>query len=122
MVYLAGVEYPILSSKKPLVPKRPIITIFLLPQHGKNFFLQNISSHSMYRIDKLTKDYCGSSVFLVKDPGILLPKLFWPTVRKNFSSDREKLLKFEAEGREFGKFLRSQEHFIQTVKGQNNFW
>ena len=30
--------------------------------------------------------------------GILLPKLFWPTVRKNCLSDREKLLKFEAEG------------------------
>ena len=30
--------------------------------------------------------------------GILLPKLFWPTVRKNCSSDWEKLLKFEAEG------------------------
>ena len=51
--------------------------------------------------------------------GILLPKLFWPTVRKNCSSDWEKLLKFKAEGREFAKFLRSLE---QTVKGQNNFW
>ena len=30
--------------------------------------------------------------------GILLPKLFLPTVRKNSSSDQEKLLKFEAEG------------------------
>ena len=29
---------------------------------------------------------------------------------------------FEAEGREFAKFLRSLEQFIQTVKGQNNFW
>ena len=38
--------------------------------------------------------------------GILLPKLFWPTVRKNCSSDREKLLKFEAEGQEFAKCLR----------------
>ena len=37
-------RYPILSSKKPLVPKRPIITIFLLPQHGKNFF-NKISRH-----------------------------------------------------------------------------
>ena len=46
----------------------------------------------------------------------------WPTVRKNCSSDREKLLKFDAEGREFAKFLRSLEQFIQTVKGQNNFW
>ena len=38
------------------------------------------------------------------------------------SSDREKLLKFEAEGLEFAKILRSLEQFIQTVKGQNNFW
>ena len=38
-------------------------------------------------------------------------------MRKNCSSDREKLLKFEAEGREFSKFLRSLEQFIQTVKG-----
>ena len=44
--------------------------------------------------------------------GILLPKLFWPAVRKNCSSDREKLLKFETEGQEFAKFL----------KCQNNFW
>ena len=54
--------------------------------------------------------------------GILLPKLFRPTVRKNCFSDREKLLKFEAERREFAKILRSLEQFIQTVKGQNNFW
>ena len=54
--------------------------------------------------------------------GILLPKLFWPTVRKKCSSDQEKLLKFEAEGREFAKILRSLEQFIQTVKGQNNVW
>ena len=37
--------------------------------------------------------------------GILLPKLFRPTVRKKCSSDREKL-----------------EQSIQTVKGQNHFW
>ena len=53
--------------------------------------------------------------------GILLPKLFWPIVRNNCSSDRKKLLKFEAEGREFAKYLRSLEQFIQTVKGLNNF-
>ena len=39
---------------------------------------------------------------------------------KNCSSDQEKHLKFEAEGREFAKFLRSLEQFIQIVKGQNN--
>ena len=54
--------------------------------------------------------------------GILLPKLFWPTVRKNYSIDQKELLKFEAEGREFAKILRSLEQFIQTVKRQNNFW
>ena len=53
--------------------------------------------------------------------GILLPKLFWPTVRKKSYSDLEKLLKIEAEGREFEIHLRSLEQFIQTVKGQDNF-
>ena len=48
----------------------------------------------------------------------LLPKLFWPTAWKNCSRVREKVLKFEAEGREFANFLRSSlEQFIQTVKG-----
>ena len=41
-------------------------------------------------------------------------------MRNNCSSDREK--KIGAEGREFAKFLRSLEQFIQTVKGQDNFW
>ena len=54
--------------------------------------------------------------------GILLPKLLWPTVRKNCSSDWEKLLKFEAEGREFAKILKPLEQFIQTVNGQKKVW
>ena len=46
--------------------------------------------------------------------------LLW---EKNCDSDRKKLLKFEAEVREFAKFLRSLEQFIQTVKGQKKtFW
>ena len=44
---------------------------------------------------------------MVDENGILLPKLFWPTVRKNCSSDRENILKFKAEGREFEIFLRT---------------
>ena len=31
-------------------------------------------------------------------------------------------MKFEDESREFAKSLRSLEQFLQTVKGQNNFW
>ena len=42
-------------------------------------------------------------------------------MRKNCSSDREIILNFEAEGREFAKILRSLEQFVRTVKGQNNF-
>ena len=42
-------------------------------------------------------------------------------MRKSCSSDREKLLKFEAEGREFSKILRSLEQFIQTVKVRTIF-
>ena len=53
---------------------------------------------------------------------ILFPKLIRSTVRKNCSSDQEKLLKFETKGREFANFLRSLEQFFQTAKGQNNFW
>ena len=40
---------------------------------------------------------------------------------KKWCGDREKLWKFESEGREFAKILRSLEQFVQTVKGQNNF-
>ena len=38
----------------------------------------------------------------------------------NCSSDREKLLKFEAEGQKFAKFLRSLEQFIQNVIDQSS--
>ena len=48
--------------------------------------------------------------------------MFWSSVRKKYSGDREKLLKFKAEGQEFAKLLRSLDQFIQTVKGQYNFW
>ena len=52
----------------------------------------------------------------------LFPKLFRPTVRKNCSTDQEKLLKFETEGPKIAKILGSLKQFVQTVKGQNNFW
>ena len=39
--------------------------------------------------------------------GILLPKLFWPTVRKKCSSDRGKTFEIQIESQEFAKwFLR----------------
>ena len=43
-------------------------------------------------------------------------------MRKKCPRDQEKLLEYETEGREFAKILRSLEQFIQSVKGQYNFW
>ena len=96
--------------------------VFLSKQHIKVYIKPNF--------DNLGFPYIHSSFHRILLPeggeeernGILLSKLFWPTVRKNCPSDREKLLKFEAEGQEFSKFLRSLEQFVQTVKGQNNLW
>ena len=42
-------------------------------------------------------------------------------MRKSYSSDQEKLLKFEAEAQEFAKCLGSLEQFNRTVKGKNVF-
>ena len=77
-----------------------------------HFSARSIEDDDQNRADgysKNTKTICLSAekrLGLFID-GILLPKLFWPTVRKKkCSSDREKLLKFKAEGQEFAKFLR----------------
>ena len=65
-------------------------------------------SHEM-NIDMLSKKW------------YFVTKIVLTYCEKNCFSDREKLLKFEAEGREFAKNFRLLEQFIQTVKGQNNF-
>ena len=73
-----------------------------------------IKTHQDKKKSKFLKRYT-ISISLI----LLLKMVF---CYQNCSSDREKLLKFEAEGREFAKILRSLEQFIQTVKGQNTFW
>ena len=47
---------------------------------------------------------------------------YYQNCEKKLFCDREKLLKFDAEGREFTKIFRSLEQFIHAVKSQNNFW
>ena len=54
----------------------------------------------------------SQSIVYARKYGILLSKLFSPTVRKDCSSDQEKLLKFKAEGQEFTNFLRSLEQYL----------
>ena len=74
---------------------------------------------------KMGEKLCKATGFILTTSGktgILLPELFWPTVRKKNSSCQNIFLKLEAEGREFTNFLRSLEQFIQIVKVQNNFW
>ena len=77
--------------------------------------------------------WSGTIILLVAPPpfrkskpkkiGILLPKLFWPAVRKKCSNDREKLLELNRGWRaRIRKNLRSLGQFIQTINGQYNFW
>jgi hypothetical protein len=90
----------------------------------ENGFRKLVRTHSFY-LSYYSNHYSLVDTFYGKlqiRKFILSAKLFWPTVRKNCSSDQEKLLKFETEGQEFENFLRSLEQFIQTVKGQNNIW
>ena len=61
-------------------------------------------------------------IFQLLENWYFVTKIVLTYFEKKSSSDREKLLKFEAEGREFSKFLTSLEQFNQTVKGQKNFW
>ena len=93
-------------------------------QHGQGVVHQIVSPISNSESTNFCNEYFIWSSFSTGKlrNGILLPKLFGPTVRKNCSSDWEKLLKFEAEARELANFLRSLEQFIDTVKGQDKFW
>ena len=70
----------------------------IVPVIEKNFWNSRLKAEHL-------QNFWTRQPFFEFSRGILLPKLFWPTVRKNCSSDREKLLKLEAEGREFAKFL-----------------
>ena len=103
-----------------------LINLCCSPNYNDNFIFGNgILFPKLFW--PFVRKYCSSDQekllkLEAEGNGILLPKLFWPTVRKKCSIGWEKLLKFEAEGREFAKFLRSLEQFIQTVKVQNNFW
>ena len=67
-------------------------------------------------------NWCHIYLHLTEKEWYFVTKIVLTYCEKKCSGDREKLLKFEAESREFSKFLKSLEQFIQTVKGQNNFW
>ena len=70
---------------------------------------RNCGQSFTFNLDALSNQKILKGIYVINTHyilgKILLPKLFWPAVRKKCSSDGEKLLKFEAEGREFAKFL-----------------
>ena len=88
--------------------KRPVAAVSWCPDGGSKIAIAYCNLEFQATHPDTTKEsYVFNVGKILSRNGILLPKLFWPTVRKNCSSDREKLLKFEAEGWEFAKFLRS---------------
>ena len=95
---------------------------FFSGTHLQRFWTKNIVRLRSQKTDfAFLKVNFSKSIFCQKLNGILFAKLFWSTLRKNGSSDREKPLKVEAENREFAKCLRSVEQFKQIVKGKNNY-
>ena len=69
-------------------------------------------SHGNFKICQIIMMKLCKEKYFSMINGILFPKLFRPNMRNSCcSSDQEKLLKLEAEGREF----------IRIVKGQYNF-
>ena len=88
-----------------------------MPLHKKDWdFYTNNKNIRNSVLDLAFKFLCFNSYLTVKT------KVEMVFCHQNCSSDREKLLKFKTESREFSKLLRSLEQFIQTLKGQNNFW
>ena len=113
-VWWDNYEFKFAFYEKKIIDETTLYEIFLTLSN--KFVLRG---HCLRKYGML---YYEQQLDCILNNGILLPKLFWRTVRKNYSSDSDFFLKFEAEGREFAKILRSLEQFIQTVKGQNNCW
>ena len=66
----------------------------------------------------------GFQKYYTANPFLILKTGFSDFLTENTTSllSFSILLKFEAEGQEFAKFLRSLELFIQTLKDQSSFW
>ena len=66
--------------------------------HSYFIFFKDIKSEKLFFLT-FQKIFCMTNLRLLSN-SILFAKLFWATVRKNWSSDREKLLRFEVDGRD----------------------
>ena len=84
-------------------------------------YYSDCRNNSCTHLNPVVQRSAGKIKF-VKGKWYFFTKIVLTYCGRNCSSDREKLLKFDAEGREFAKFLRSLEQLVRTVKGLNNFW
>ena len=98
-------------------------------EFDKQFFFQLDISHVIYLQLKnfgSYVDHLDLQLFPVKigkeQKLYFVTKIVLSYCEKNCCSDGENILKFEAEGREFPKILKSLDQFVRTVKGHNNFW
>ena len=100
--------------EKLMGPRNLMLNIPLLPRtrppQGFSFFFA------------LEQRLIKKGLIILFQKWYFVTKIVLTYCEKKCSSDGQKILKLKAEGREFAKFLRSLEQFIQTVKGQNNFW
>ena len=121
------VNIPHLPYEGPLLHKWNILHHFVNDK-GASSLVITVSFYVPYQNDRTQRMNSKSKKMLEKYflflriYGILFTKLFWPTVKKICSSEQQIFLKFDTEGREFAKFLRSLDQFFRKVKGENNFW
>jgi hypothetical protein len=89
------------------IKKSWMVSIYQIQSH-EGFGLIVVRKFSQQKVSGKCQEPSGyiCENVIACNNGILLPKLFQLTVRKNHSSDRKK----------------TPEQFIQTVKGQNHFW
>ena len=80
--------------------------------------LKQYTEHTLHRICTEQVDFLPFLNFIIF--GILLRKLFWPTVRKKMFSENG--CKFSVFSLKFAKLLRPLEQFIRTVNGQTFFY
>ena len=104
-------------------PRCDVIRLGSIPENNSQMRIENNVGHIVLAapppvLTPPNSQGCVFTRFLCVLNGILLPKLFWPTVRKKMFYWSRKTFEI----REFANFLRSVEQFIQTMKGQNNFW
>ena len=104
-----------------------VSTYGILPQRFASRHSRRRWPSTRMELPKLTRPWSSQGTYTCPlGNGILFRKLFWPTVRKNCSSDLVKLLKFQGWRPRIAK-MRSLEWIIWTVhcsvvKGKNTFW